>query len=139
MSKTIETEWDQIQRRIGNLPPLEDTDDGKERPFDVDNDGPSNDERLGHKTVEELDALEDDEDEDVLAAYRAKRIEEMKRMQQKNRFGTSPGATDTRRVRSRKRTAVAGRAPERLVPRRSSCHFARTCIATCASVRPLAR
>ena len=43
---------------------------------------------LEAKTLDELDELEDDEDEDVLAAYRKKRIAEMKAARAAARFGS---------------------------------------------------
>ena len=43
---------------------------------------------LEDKNLDELDELEDEEDERVIAAYRNKRIAEMKQLQEKSRFGS---------------------------------------------------
>lgn len=43
---------------------------------------------MENKTVDELDELEDEEDERVLAQYRLKRIAEMRALQEKNKFGS---------------------------------------------------
>ena len=43
---------------------------------------------MDNKTVDELDELEDEEDERVLAQYRLKRIAEMRALQEKNKFGS---------------------------------------------------
>ncbi|OEH74246.1 phosducin-like protein 3 [Cyclospora cayetanensis] len=82
----IETEWDQLQRKYGNLPPKppRETEDQKTKELvnaleEVDT--------LEGKTLDQLDALEDELDEDTLTKYRNKRIEEMKRQQRRNRFG----------------------------------------------------
>ena len=47
-----------------------------------------NKDHLAEKTLDELDELEDDEDERVLAEYRRKRIAEMRSLQERAKFGS---------------------------------------------------
>lgn len=46
-----------------------------------------NETKLGHKTLNQLDELEDDYDEDTLTKYRRRRLEEMKAKAARNKFG----------------------------------------------------
>lgn len=43
---------------------------------------------MAEKTLDELDELEDEEEERILAKYRQMRIEEMKSLQKKARYGS---------------------------------------------------
>uniref|UniRef100_A0A0D6QUG6 Phosducin domain-containing protein n=1 Tax=Araucaria cunninghamii TaxID=56994 RepID=A0A0D6QUG6_ARACU len=87
------TEWDDLQRKFGNLPP-------KPAPFkppawtpapDDDGRGAKSKEWLENKTEDELDELEDDPDLDdarFLEEYRKKRLAELKGKASKPRFGS---------------------------------------------------
>lgn len=85
------TEWDDIQRRLGNLPP-------KPEPFKPPAWTPSSDENaqkdktwIDDKTEEELLELEDDitlDDDRFLEEYRRKRLAELKDLSSKPRFGS---------------------------------------------------
>jgi len=80
------TEWDDIHRRMGNFAPREREVPQREvekamvealEQVDV----------LDHCSLKELDCLEDDVEEDVLAKYRRKRLAEMKAASQAAKFG----------------------------------------------------
>lgn len=88
------TQWDDIQRKLGNLPP-------KPAPFQppawtpdssTTNSRPDKSkEWMDTKNEEELEDLEDDPDLDddrFLAEYRKKRLEELKEVARKPRFGS---------------------------------------------------
>ncbi|XP_011628560.1 phosducin-like protein 3 isoform X2 [Amborella trichopoda] len=87
------TQWDDIQRKLGNLPP-------KPAPFKPpawtpaeEDDGlkPKNRDWIDSKTQEELEDLEDDRDLDddrFLEEYRKKRLAEMMESARKPRFGS---------------------------------------------------
>lgn len=84
------TQWDDIQRKLGNLPP-------KAPVFKPDPFTPSEDEDsrpkdknwIDHKTEEELEDLEDDLDDDrFLQEYRRKRLAEMKQVVKIAKFGS---------------------------------------------------
>ncbi|XXG45051.1 hypothetical protein AAC387_Pa02g0237 [Persea americana] len=86
------TEWDDIQRKLGNLPP-------KPAPFKPPAFSPSPDESskpkdkawIDEKTEEELEDLEDDRDLDddrFLEEYRKKRLAEMREAVRVSRFGS---------------------------------------------------
>lgn len=83
------TEWDDIQRKLGNLPPLPE----KAAPPPVD-DAEIDDESalrvvLDSHTVEELAEVDDDEfaDDRFFEEYRAKRIAELRGKEAAERFG----------------------------------------------------
>eukprot|EP00761_Pharyngomonas_kirbyi_P009901 gb/GECH01009919.1/.p1 GENE.gb/GECH01009919.1/~~gb/GECH01009919.1/.p1 ORF type:complete len:237 (+),score=76.35 gb/GECH01009919.1/:1-711(+) len=78
------TEWDDIQRRLGNYPELEVTEEDIQNMVD---DAVQNYDPLERKTLEQLDEMEDDEDDEVLQKYREQRIKEMKERQAKERYG----------------------------------------------------
>ncbi|CAK0897369.1 unnamed protein product [Prorocentrum cordatum] len=80
------TEWDDIQRKMGNFAPLE-----KEVPQrEVEKalvEAVEQLEPLDHCNLQELTRLEDDVEEDVLARYRRERLKELKERQLAARFG----------------------------------------------------
>ncbi|CDI83284.1 hypothetical protein, conserved [Eimeria acervulina] len=82
----IETEWDSLQRKFGNLPPkpVRETEEEKTKQLV---DALESVDPLASKSLSQLDELEDDIEEDVLQKYREKRIQELKRQQKRNRFG----------------------------------------------------
>ncbi|KAK1423243.1 hypothetical protein QVD17_18540 [Tagetes erecta] len=84
------TQWDDIQRKLGNLPP-------KPPAFKPDPFTPKEDEQskpkdknwIDHKTEEELEDLEDHLDDDrFLIEYRRHRLAEMKRVLKVAKFGS---------------------------------------------------
>ncbi|KAF8408393.1 hypothetical protein HHK36_007543 [Tetracentron sinense] len=86
------TQWDDIQTKLGNLPP-------KPAPFKPPSFTPSQDEDsklkdkawVDEKTEEELEDLEDDPDLDddrFLEEYRKKRLAEMREVAKVSRFGS---------------------------------------------------
>ncbi|KAL7609123.1 uncharacterized protein LOC111893525 [Lactuca sativa] len=84
------TQWDDIQRKLGNLPP-------KPPAFKPDPFTPAEDEDskpkdknwIDNKTEEELEDLEDDLDDDrFLEEYRRKRLAEMKQIVKVAKFGS---------------------------------------------------
>ncbi|XP_071694117.1 uncharacterized protein [Rutidosis leptorrhynchoides] len=84
------TQWDDIQRKLGNLPPKEPV--WKPDPFTPaqdDNSLPKDANWIDHKTQEELEDLEDDLDDDrFLQEYRRKRLAEMKQVVKIAKFGS---------------------------------------------------
>ncbi len=75
------TEWDDIQRKFGNLPALPTEAEPEPEPEPVD--------EYEGKTLDELDELEEDEfaDSHFLEAYRARRIAELGRKDAKSKYG----------------------------------------------------
>ncbi|XP_060994261.1 phosducin-like protein 2, partial [Dama dama] len=81
-----ETEWDSLQRKFGNLPPLPPRETEEQLTRRAVNAAESID-TLAHKSLRELANLEDDVDEDILEKYRRRRIAEIRRKKQLERFG----------------------------------------------------
>ncbi|PKA46815.1 hypothetical protein AXF42_Ash015709 [Apostasia shenzhenica] len=86
------TEWDDIQRRLGNLPPKPEP--FKPPPFSPGEDPdlrPKSKDWIDERTAEELDALEDDpsiDDDRFLEEYRKRRLAEMRAAARVARFGS---------------------------------------------------
>ncbi|KHN30269.1 Viral IAP-associated factor like [Glycine soja] len=83
------TQWDDIQRKLGNLPPKAPA--FKPPPFtpDASDDQPKDKTWIDSKTSEELEDLEDDLDDDrFLQEYRKKRLAEMQEAAKVLRFGS---------------------------------------------------
>lgn len=76
-----DTEWNDILRKKGILPPKEKP---KEEEEEIIEDQASKYENM---TLDELDEFEDEEDERVMEMYRQKRIAEIKALQAKSKFG----------------------------------------------------
>ena len=87
-----DTEWNAVLRQKGILPPKpKEAEITEEQIIDIVErtvQQKMNKDHLEEKTLDELDELEDDEDERVLAAYRAKRIAEMKQLNEKSKYGS---------------------------------------------------
>lgn len=81
-----DTEWDALQRKFGNLPPLPSRMTEEELSRRAVNTAEAID-SLAHRSLRELAALEDDVDENVLEQYRRRRIAEIRRRKQLDRFG----------------------------------------------------
>lgn len=76
-----DTEWNDILRKKGILPP-------KEEPKQEEDEIPEDEgQKYENMTLDELDEFEDEEDERVMEMYRQKRIAEIKALQAKNKFG----------------------------------------------------
>jgi hypothetical protein len=86
MAHGVTTEWEDIQVKYGNYlaREKEPTNDEIEK---IALEVIENYDPLEKKTLDELKDLEDDEDEEVLKIYEAKRMEELKLAAQKPRFG----------------------------------------------------
>ncbi|KAI3699886.1 hypothetical protein L2E82_44493 [Cichorium intybus] len=84
------TQWDDIQRKLGNLPPKAPV--FKPDPFtpaDDEDSKPKDKTWIDNKTEEELEDLEDDLDDDrFLEEYRRKRLAEMKKIVKIAKFGS---------------------------------------------------
>ena len=80
----IETEWDSLQRKYGNLPPKPPRETEEEKTKQLVNALEEMD-PLENKTLSQLDELEDDLDEEILRKYRNRRLQEIKEQQKKNR------------------------------------------------------
>lgn len=84
------TQWDDIQRKLGNLPPKAPV--FKPDPFtpaDDEDSKPKDKTWIDNKTEEELEDLEDDLDDDrFLEEYRRKRLAEMKKIIKIAKFGS---------------------------------------------------
>jgi len=97
-NRNIGTEWDAIQRRIGNLPALEEESDSDE---DRDYTEKSKSEEFREKVrdTKDLSKLEDDagddDDESFFEKYRQKRIAEMKSKAEKEIYGTVEQITES--------------------------------------------
>lgn len=87
MAYGVTTEWDDIQRKLGNLPPLEKKVTAEQRMREAMNEAEEYD-PLEHKNMQQLDELEDDVEEDILRQYREKRLKEMMENARKPRFGS---------------------------------------------------
>lgn len=86
-----DTEWNDILRSKGILPPKEEKEVTEEQILDIVEN--TINEKTGlaqkdleNKTLDELDELEDDEDEAILLEYRRKRIAEMKELANKAKY-----------------------------------------------------
>lgn len=84
------TQWDDIQRKLGNLPPKAPV--FKPDPFtpaEDEDSKPKDKNWIDNKTEEELEDLEDDLDDDrFLEEYRRKRLAEMKQIVKIAKFGS---------------------------------------------------
>lgn len=86
-----DTEWNDILRSKGILPPKEKEVSEEEIvnmiEESIQQKQAENDKKLSELNLDELDELEDSEDEAVIEEYRRKRIAELKRLADKPRFG----------------------------------------------------
>ncbi|KAJ3694125.1 hypothetical protein LUZ60_009605 [Juncus effusus] len=82
------TEWDDLQRKYGNLPPK--TPVFKPAPFAPAEDRPKSAAWLDEKSTEELEELEDDDldDDRFLQEYRKKRLAEMQEASRVIKYGS---------------------------------------------------
>eukprot|EP00929_Paragymnodinium_shiwhaense_P080667 TRINITY_DN42087_c0_g1_i1.p1 TRINITY_DN42087_c0_g1~~TRINITY_DN42087_c0_g1_i1.p1 ORF type:complete len:285 (-),score=51.25 TRINITY_DN42087_c0_g1_i1:30-884(-) len=89
------TQWEDIQRKMGNFAPKPRQDDPylrfKRNELEaqvIDLAEKVSDAQLEHATLAALDAAEDDLEDDILAKYRQKRLAELKQAQGKAKFGS---------------------------------------------------
>ncbi|KAJ7148383.1 hypothetical protein O6H91_04G072500 [Diphasiastrum complanatum] len=85
------TEWDDIQRRLGNLPPKPPVPRPEPWAPASDDDSSKDKQWMDTKTMEELEELEDDldlDDDRFLEEYRKKRLAELKEISKKARYGS---------------------------------------------------
>ena len=85
---TEDTEWNDILRDKGIIPerppsPTEELEAALEEAVKKQHEN-----RLESKDMDELDELEDDEDEEFLNFYKSKRMEEIKKLSEKQKFGS---------------------------------------------------
>lgn len=81
------TQWDDIQRKMGNLPPKEPV--KKAEPWTPEREEGKGKEWVDKKAVDELEEMDDDFDDDrFLEQYRQERIAQLKAAQKQARFGT---------------------------------------------------
>lgn len=82
-----DTEWNDILREKGIIPekppsPSEELEEALQQVI-----AQHHENRLENKDLDELDELEDDEDEDFLNSYKAKRMQQLQKMTQAQKFG----------------------------------------------------
>lgn len=82
--RDIETEWDSLQRKYGNLPPKPVTVTEEERTKQLVDQLEQVD-VLETKSLKQLEELEDDLTEDTLEKYRQRRLQELKQRVRRNR------------------------------------------------------
>ncbi|CAK9439708.1 uncharacterized protein LODBEIA_P38080 [Lodderomyces beijingensis] len=83
-----DTEWNDILRAHGVIPekppsPTEQLEEALDEALKKQHDN-----RLENKDLDELDALEDEEDEEFLNFYKSKRLNEIKKLAEKQKFGS---------------------------------------------------
>jgi hypothetical protein len=86
MANGVSSEWEDIHVKLGNYLP-------REKEVSVNEiekiaiEAAEKYDPLDHKNLEQLKELEDDEDDEVLRMYQQKRLEELKELAKKHRFG----------------------------------------------------
>lgn len=85
---TEDTEWNDILREKGVIPQKEPDPTEQLEEALADAIAKQNENRLEDLDLDELDALEDDEDEDFLEIYKQKRLQEIKQLSSKEKFGS---------------------------------------------------
>lgn len=90
---TEDTEWNDILREKGIIPqrPPSPTEELEEALQQVITEYHEN--RLENKDLDELDELEDEEDEDFLNSYKIKRMQQIQKLSQKQKFGLVQSVT----------------------------------------------
>lgn len=90
---TEDTEWNDILREKGIIPerppsPTEELDAALEEAVRKQHEN-----RLESKDLDELDELEDDEDEEFLNFYKMKRVQELKKLSERKKYGSVQNIT----------------------------------------------
>lgn len=83
-----DTEWNDILRAHGVIPERAPSPSAQIEAALEESIQKAHDNRLEDRTLEELDALEDDEDEDFLNTYKMKRMAEIQSMASREKFGS---------------------------------------------------
>jgi len=87
MARGVSTEWEDVQVKYGNYlarEKEETNDEIEQKVIEV----LENYDPLEKKNIEQLKELEDDEDEEVLRIYEQRRMEELKQLAQRPKFGS---------------------------------------------------
>ena len=87
MANHVTTEWEDIHVKLGNYVPTEKPMESNDKLQEIAIEEMQKYDPLENKNIEQLDALEDDEDDEVLRRYKEKRIKEMKEMASKPHYG----------------------------------------------------
>jgi hypothetical protein len=87
MANHVTTEWEDIQVKMGNYVPTEKQTESNDKIQQIAIEEMQKYDPLANKTVEQLDELEDEEDDEVLKRYKETRIKEMKELASRPHFG----------------------------------------------------
>jgi hypothetical protein len=86
MASGISTQWEDIHVKLGNYLPR-DKDPSNDELEKIAIETVENYDPLAKKTLEELNVLDEDEDDDMIKQYKEKRMQEMKEFALKPKFG----------------------------------------------------
>ena len=86
MANHVTTEWEDIHVKLGNYLPRE-KEESNDEIQKIAIESIQNYDPLENKTLEQLKELEDEEDDEILQQYKAKRLAEMKEFASKPKFG----------------------------------------------------
>ena len=86
MANHVTTEWEDIHVKLGNYLPRE-KEESNDEIQKIAIESIQNYDPLENKTLEQLKELEDEEDDEILQQYKAKRLAEMKEFAAKPKFG----------------------------------------------------
>ena len=87
MANHVTTEWEDIHVKLGNYVPTEKKLESNDKIQEMAIEEMQKYDPLANTNLEQLDALEDDEDDEVLRKYKEKRIKEMKEIASKPHYG----------------------------------------------------
>lgn len=87
MANHVTTEWEDIHVKLGNYVPTEKQTESNDTLQKIAMEAIEKYDPLENKTVEQLNELEDEEDDEVLRAYKEKRLKEMREFASKPHFG----------------------------------------------------
>ena len=87
MANHVTTEWEDIHVKLGNYVPTEKPMESNDKIQEIAIEEMQKYDPLANKNIEQLDALEDEEDDEVLRRYKEKRIQEMKEFASKPHYG----------------------------------------------------
>lgn len=87
MANHVTTEWEDMQVKLGNYVPTEKQTESNDKLQEIIQEAIANYDPLENKTVEQLNELEDEEDDEVLRQYKEKRLKEMKEFAAKPHYG----------------------------------------------------
>ena len=87
MANHVTTEWEDIHVKLGNYVPTQKVSESNDTLQQIAIEEMQKYDPLENKTVEQLNELEDEEDDEVLKRYKEKRIKEMKEFASKPHYG----------------------------------------------------